>query len=480
MKTLRIFFLLALTVGLLFSCSKTDYDEGISGIDLKAKKVTPQVFVVTPSGGDDTPAICQALVEATDAGPGSVVQLLAGEYSLGLMEIRDFCGVFKGAGKGQTIINVMNDLDVLSLWNMGQGGDLVKFVGGDVHLSDFTIRTPEGRLSVTGPANGIIRSLINFSACNAQYENGNTNRSINVVIDNVSFKGQLLEGGVGYNKGYNCYFPLRAGWDQPWGTDIPREKIDFKITNSEFDTFCYGLVLEGMNNGKIIVGEMNKGNIFSNLDQAGGVWESRNMEVSIEGNTFNVPEFSWGFDLDDFWYYTGILKDEPQTKSMIFNVQNNVFNLAHSEYGFMVRNLRRRDYPDEPATLYQVRNNQFNMTGGYPWAVYGVRTKGMVIRNNKFNGYGDMALVLTTSENGLILGNNFSTAEFSSAAVYLTSTTKDCTVVGGSIADQVIDMGTNNIITGFNVNNTEAPFGQSIVDNLKTMKEAMHELKGHY
>jgi hypothetical protein len=120
------------------------------------------------------------------------------------------------------------------------------------------------------------------------------------------------------------------------------------------------------------------------------------------------------------------------------------------------------------------------MTDGYPWAVYGVRTKGMVIRNNQFSGYGDMALVLTTSENGLILGNNFSTAEFSSAAVYLMSTTKDWTVVGGSIADQVIDLGTNNIITGFNVNNSEAPFGQSIVDNLKTMKEAMHELKGHY
>jgi hypothetical protein len=438
-----------------------------------------RVFIVEPTGGDDTPAIMQAFDDAIAAGHGSVVQLIAGEYYLGLIEVRDFYGVFKGEGKDKTVINVMNDLDIASLWNKGQRGDLIKFVGGDVCLSNFTIRTPEGRLSVTGPANGIIGSLVNFSACNAQYETGNASRSINVVIDNVSFKGQLLDGGYGYVKKYNCAMGVRAGYDQPWGTEIPREKINFKVTNSDFNTFCYGLVLESMTYGRIIVGEKNSGNTFSNTDYCGGVWESRNMEVSIEGNTFNVPEYSAGLDLDDYWYYTGTLKDEPQTKCMIFNVQNNVFNLVHSEYAFMMRNLRRRDYPDEPAAMYQVKNNLFNMSDGYPWAVYGVRTKGMVIRNNRFSGYGDIALVLTTSENGLILGNNFSTAELASAAIYLMSTTKEWTVVGGSIADQVIDMGTNNIITGFNVNHSEAPFGRTIVDNLKTMKEAMQELKSH-
>lgn len=482
MKTIKNLFLIVGLTGLMLSCTKSDQPDfdisGMSAENLNSySMINNGIFIVEPSGIDDTPAICQAFDDAKAAGPGSVVQLLAGEYYLGLMEVRDFCGVFKGAGKGKTIINVMNNLDLQSLWNKGLRGDLVKFVGGEVCLSDFTIHTPEGRLSVTGPANGIIADLFNFSACNAQYETGNTDRSINVVIDNVSFKGQLLEGGYGYNMGYNCAMAVRAGWDQPWGTDIPREKINFKITNSDFSTFCYGLVLESMTGGRIIVGEKNRGNIFNNLDQTGGVWESRNMEVSIEGNVFNVPEFSWGLDLDDYGYYTGTLKEESQTKAMIFNVQNNVFNLVHSEYAFMVRNMRSRYYPAEPTALYQVRDNLFTMSDGYPWAVYGVRTKGMAIRNNKFSGYGDIALVLTTSENGLILGNNFSTAEFTSAAVSLSSTTKDWTVVGGSIADQVINLGTNNIITGFNVNNSEAPFGRTIVDNFKTMKEALQELK---
>ncbi len=82
-----------------------------------------------------------------------------------------------------------------------------------------------------------------------------------------------------------------------------------------------------MKNSKLIVGEKNQGDVFSNLDQAGGVWESRNMEILIEGNTFNIPEFSWGLDLDDYPYYSN-LRIEPQTKATIFNIQNNVFMIC--------------------------------------------------------------------------------------------------------------------------------------------------------
>jgi hypothetical protein len=80
--------------------------------------------------------------------------------------------------------------------------------------------------------------------------------------------------------------------------------------NCEFDTFIYGLAIEGMNNSWVIIGENNKGNIFNNIDQQSGVRESRNTLVSIEGNTLNIPAFSYGLDLDDYPYYT-ILMNEP-------------------------------------------------------------------------------------------------------------------------------------------------------------------------
>jgi hypothetical protein len=54
---------------------------------------------------------------------------------------------------------------------------------------------------------------------------------------------------------------------------------------------------------------------------------------------------------------------------------------------------------------------------------------------------------------------------------------KNWTVVGGNLGEQVIDEGENNKINGFNVNHTEAPFGQSIVDNLEEMREAMQSFK---
>lgn len=474
MKTEKLIFLIFVCFGLLFGCTQYEIPgDDLSGIDLKNASA-PAVFIVNPSGDDDTPAISQAFEDAKAAGPGSVVQLIAGEYHLGLLEVRDFYGIFKGAGKDKTIITAMNNLDAKILWDQNLRADLVKFVGGDVRLCQFTLQTPPGRLSVTGPPAGNVRSLIHFSANNAVYEAGNENRSINVVIDEVSFKGQILKGGPGYNMGYNSWIAIGTGWDVRTGSNIPRGKIDFMITNSEFDTFCYGLGLEGMKNGKIIIGEKNNGNVFSNLDQAGGVWESRNMEVLVEGNTFNIPAFSTGLDLDDYRYYP-FLKAEPQEKAMLFDIRDNIFNLVHAEYALLLRNTRRISFPEEPASLFQVRNNQFNMTDGYEWAIACFRTRGTVIRNNKFSGYGDLGLYIATySEYGLVLGNNFSSAEFYTGAAFLAANTNNWTFVGGNIGEKVIDNGINNVITGVNVSTSETPLGRSISEKIVPMNHLMH------
>jgi len=483
MKTLKKILFLTTAVVLLFSCSKTDNDEPFSAIGLKAKKVTHEVFVVEPNGVDDTPALCQAFEDAKAAGPGSVVQLIEGEYHVGYMEILDFYGSLVGAGKDMTVITVLPGLNLDELFARHVYHCMVKFIGGDVHLSHFTMQTPEGQLSTGWPYMGHIYSLLNFSAFSAIYELGNESRSINVVIDNVNFRGHILEGGPGYVNGYNCMIAVRAGFDcfpNTWSdAPVPREKIDFKITNCEFNTFCYGLVLEGMKNSRAIFGEKNKGNVFNNIDMQGGIWESRNTAVSIEGNTFNIPAFSYGLDLDDYPYYS-ILREEPSEKAMVYDVQNNTFNMTHSEYAILLRNKRSVTNPEEPTAIYQVKNNRFIMADGYEWDILSFYTQGIVIRNNKFIGPGDLALYLVNwSQGGLVLGNNFSTAEFGTAVAYLTPSAINWTFVGGNIADKVIDLGSNNIFTGFNVNNSEAPFGQTIVDNMQATKDALRELKKH-
>lgn len=488
MKTFRILTALTAVICLFYSCSRTnDYDEDLSAMDLKAKMTAPAVFLVEPDGVDDTPALIQAFNDAKAAGPGSVVQLLEGEYHVGYMEIRDFYGSFKGAGKGKTVITVLPGVDLDALFAQHLLHCNMKFVGGDVFLSHFTMQTPPGRLSTGGPGWGHIYSLLNFSSFNSVYESGNENRSINVVIDNVCFKGQRVEEGgypgyAGYN--YNCVIGVRAGFDYfPANVApavlLPREKIDFKITNCEFSTFCYGLALEGLNNSRGIIGEHNNGNVFNFLDEQTGVWESRNVLVSIEGNTYNISEFCLGLDMDDYPFYK-IFMNQPSEKPALFNIQNNIFNMTHSEYALYLRNIRTRTFPGEPAAIYQVKNNLFTMTDGYEWGIISLYTKGMVIRNNRFCGQGDIAMYLVNwSQNGLVLGNNFSTAELGTAVAYLTASTRDWTFVGGNIADKVINYGTNNIFTGFNVNQSETPFGQTIVDNLELTREVLRELKKH-
>jgi len=484
MKTLKCLLLLIGLTGMMFSCSKSD-PAGFDLPDFSGKNpgaqplIDGKVFIVEPGGSDDTPAILQAFMDAKAAGPGSVVQLLEGEYHLGLLEVYDFYGFLRGAGKDKTIITAIGGIDIDEIWARHLCVDLVKFVGGDVNLSHFTMQTPPGTLSFGGPGTGYILSLLNFSSFNAVYEPGNENRSINVVIDNVSFKGQLLDGGPGYVFHYNCMLAVRSGNDfynfYNWQGDlVPRQNINFKITNCEFETFVYGLGLECIKNGKVIIGEKNNGNIFRNVDQCGGVWEFRDSEINIEGNTFNTITSGYGLDLDDYEWYPSLLKSETPTRATLFNVQNNVFNIDHSNYGLWLRNLRRTKYPGEIPVAFQVRNNEFNMTDSYK-AIYSLRTQGMVIRNNKFSGYGDIAIYLRWyNVDGLVLGNNFSTADLKTCAIYLDNTAKNWTIVGGNIKGLVIDLGIDNIITGVNVSTSDIPLGQSISEKLPPMNHLMH------
>ncbi|MCB0801424.1 MAG: hypothetical protein KDB91_13050, partial [Bacteroidales bacterium] len=199
------------------------------------------------------------------------------------------------------------------------------------------------------------------------------------------------------------------------------------------------------------IGKQNQGNTFNNIDQGGGLFDSRNMRLLVEGNTFNVPPGSYGWDVADYQYGMPF-ESKPETEVTICSIQNNVFNLVNSFYGMYFYNERQFLYGEKPIAL-QIKNNQFNMSEIPQYCLYSVATEGMVIRNNKFCGHGYRALHLVTySSNGLVLGNNFTNAEMDNAVAYLSASTKDWTFVGGNLGEMVINYGTNNIFTGYNVN----------------------------
>ena len=182
----------------------------------------------------------------------------------------------------------------------------------------------------------------------------------------------------------------------------------------------------------------------------------------------------FGLDLDDYEWYPSLLKNETPTRATLFNVQNNVFNIDHSNYGLWLKNLRRTKYPGDIPVAFLLRNNQFNMTDA-SYVIKSWRTQGMVIRNNKFSGNGNFGIYLSSyNVDGLALGNNISTAEFLKCAIRLVKSTQNWTIVGGNTKGNVINEGIDNIITGINVSASDTPLGETISETLPPMNHLMH------
>ena len=108
------------------------------------------VRVSPPSGGDDT-AMLQAALNDGVSHPGSTVQLAAGTYLTKQLSAENFHGTFKGKGMDVTIIEALPNLEVsqeIPIWNSPPSlGNkypmLILFFGGDVKVSDMTIRANE-------------------------------------------------------------------------------------------------------------------------------------------------------------------------------------------------------------------------------------------------------------------------------------------------------------------------------------------------
>ena len=59
----------------------------------------------------------------------------------------------------------------------------------------------------------------------------------------------------------------------------------------------------------------------------------------------------------------------------------------------------------------------------------------------------------------------------------LNMATRNWTIVSGNLGESVLDYDENNIISGFNNNTSDVPFGQTIVDNLEEIRGPLHDLK---
>jgi hypothetical protein len=107
---------------------------------------------VPPSGGDDTPALQQALESCSGAKRHCTVRLCEGVFRTGILRVRDFRGTLRGAGADRTVLRALPELHVsedlrdffrVDPFEPGQAWPyLVQFVGGEGRVEDLGILVP--------------------------------------------------------------------------------------------------------------------------------------------------------------------------------------------------------------------------------------------------------------------------------------------------------------------------------------------------
>lgn len=470
MKTLKKVLITFATILIVASCGE---DELLTNnlADMSYKKAADNqqnIFWVTPTGIDDTQNLIDAFADAQLAGPGSVIQLKEGNYYINLMEVRDFNGTLKGAGRGKTIITTVENLNFDDVISQNLYPCLIKFLGGDVHVKGMTFMTkPESTDWFEG--------LIGFFGWSEVYVPAG--KYINVVADHIEIIGQ--KSNVGYG--------LMTGSDSrglPGG--VPWSKIDISVTNSHFANCAwYGACIMMIEEGNVEVGRSNNGNTYVSNDEWSygnlGIWHFVNTKISITRNHFQGHLGRSG-GLDVFSApYPSFFAHSDQVFPSVANIEHNTFEVSNFLSAIIINDNRRVFDPEDEPMKVQLKNNHIRTTNNTS-AMRCLNLNGSVFRNNKFTGTANNGLYLDgqnsiTTENGLMLGNNFSNATYKQATVILQPATRSWTVVGGNLGESILDYGIDNVITGFNNNNLDVPLGKIISDLITETNMTVHDLK---
>jgi hypothetical protein len=178
------------------------------------KTATGAVITVSPDiDGDDTDDLMAAFTEAKAAGPGSTVKLTASEFHIGFLFDEDFDGTFSGAGMGETIIEPLPNLNCDELNNANLSIELIRFLRGNIRITDMSFMNPEGEPC----PGGNLWEYIGFHdwAYN-ELPNLPQGHKINAVVDQFEFDGRAGPSG-----GYTVGQVIGCGTYSGSGMNIP-------------------------------------------------------------------------------------------------------------------------------------------------------------------------------------------------------------------------------------------------------------------
>jgi len=492
MKKLIWFSFVALFI--MASCSKSERsDFGIYPDEIiKAGPESSQVIVVPPDkdgDGDDTEEL-RAAIDA--AGPGTLIQLLEGEYHVGYLEVYGFHGVIAGAGSEKTLITMKTPIDQIAQIASNQSAGWWRLIGGDITISNIAFKTPDGFLSEEGgydPNSGSdLFAMFLVNNYNDEYYHPEEQQKL--IVKSCNFIGGTntdTSKDVYWKTDHNTYIAIWVGMEYYWpkeNLDYPLTKGDYMFKDCYFEHFLDGV--EGFSLGELATMEVSKCKL-NNCMWPLFFLANYNSNIYITENIFtNSQEYDIAIDDWDAGFLPNTIINPIRRCSYV--ITGNQFNKS------TVSSIYLCDWGigQEPVQglpmMITVKGNQFNLSGS-GIAVTAYNSQDAVIRNNTFSGTCDKGILIdgasqelygapipleVYANNVLVLGNNFNGLKATTASIVLGEKSSNCNVVGNG-KDSVIDNGTDNKIVGMKPKTGGYHAGPTIRDNLRNF----HGMRPH-
>jgi hypothetical protein len=469
MKNLKL--VLALLLIFFWSCSKNGLIEDYSWNDhvLKNAAASGSVFEVYP-GANATQALIEAFDNAKIAGKGAVVKLMAGNYELGSIEVREFFGTFMGAGSALTIITNKADIATQNERNAA----IIKFIGGEVTVSDMAVKF--------SPLNNAAE-LFAFLFTDHSDDFVPAKSYVKADVRNVSITGLF---GPDKYPAKNSDFTFYNGIDLcPYvpesQQDITRSNIDANINGCSFLDLGKGMKVNGLKSGLLNIGT-DKGNIFQKY--LTGILFNENTGISAKMANNDLAYY--------YSYDTQIAIDISSGKGRSFeNISGGLgkYEIRYNKfYGgelcmICVSDIWRSCNPDNPAWMnISIDHNTF--TGEYmSVALASYAMKNALFSNNTFKGedvsiytYGlslapdDPLYEYSLGEGNKYLNHNIE-FEYDIFWMYFATDTESNLVVGNTYRIKLWDYGTNNKFNGTKAekNQPHPPYMQQKSEELRKL-----------
>lgn len=452
-------------------------------------------FTVSPTGVDDTANIQCAFDAAVAAGPGSTVQLEAGTFYLSRdIVVVNFDGSFRGAGKGRTIVQNLDDVPFplhgdpypyhdypgLLLFYQDATG-----IPSTLNFSDMTIRV-RGK-SEPWSAHGFgpwdCMTAIEVWGKVTQVEDFEESY-VDASFERMEFEGEAGEfncEGLGVNVESGVWF----GGEQI--VKIKRRSTYVKyvkplsgtlsVTDCSFENTAYGILTFMLVDSTVSV----ERNTFDNVGQPFWLVDPSNTNVEFSRNRATNTRW-FGVRVNQAlqsvrgWDF-GPFGELPEPSSLL--ISHNTIHAVHIADGVGIE-----DYAPlvgENGRLHTViSNNRIILDNTWYGGIWGYSAQDVVVTNNVIEGTG-LAGIYTGVDwepvsGWTILGNNVQNVDADVAPIWLGPGTSNCTVVGGSSESNVWDQGTDNILVG--VNNMQGnPPGPEIKEALEKKLEIIKSLR---